>query len=557
MSITFVSKLTLYTFFASIFIYLLSFLGFLNPRVEIFGFFLIIATLIGLSFWKIEYGLLFLAFEFLAGIDGHLFEFKSLSIRFVLFAIFMLVWLIQKLQNYQSLKLQINPAPFCQKITPYRKIILNHSSQQQTTEYYERCWIKNFTKSFFFKPFAFTLFFITLAGIIGIIRGNSFNLIFADLVCYSYLLLIFPFFDLISNSKKYWIEKIFQIFSGAIVATSTLTMTTLYLFASHSAVHGGIYYQWFREYVIGKVATMNNNFFRVVMSADILTLIFFLIIVSILFFTPHLIKPQLFRVSIKDALKNFFHKKLCTLARGKGFNLKNFHQLADKKYLANTQLPWLIFLGILSSIALTISFTRNFFLGFIISFIFLCLILKIPLKRKIIFSGCLIVIFLLESFLIFYLCNHKNIQTNFLFLNDRIETIFNPETEASSITRLERLNASFKKLKEHPILGSGLGSEIVAYDYAIKKIIKTPHIDWGYLENWIDLGLFGFLSYFWFLGILFWRGVKKIYYSINNCDFYLGILIGLFCLFAIHLFGPFLFYPTGIFYILLCLMIFI
>lgn len=516
MNITFVGKLTLYTFFASIFIYLLSFLGFLNPEVETFGFFLMLAALVGLSFWKIEYGFLFLIFEFLAGIDGHLFEFKSLSIRFVLFAVFMFIWFIQKSRNFQSLKLQI----------------------------------KNFTKLFFFKPFAFTLFFIALAGILGIIRGNSFNFIFADLICYSYFLLIFPFFDLILNNKKQinpirnsyetlipvsttnkndihssvktqmfsnGVKKIFQIFSGTIIATSSLTIATLYLFASHSAIHGGIYYQWFREFVIGKIATMNNNFFRVVMSSDILTLIFFLIIVSILI-----------------------------------FNLNgNF-----KKWLKSPQLLWLFFLGILSSFALIISFTRNFLLGFVISFVFLCCILKIPLKRKMIFSISLIIIFLLESSLLFYLCNHKSIQDNFFFLNDRIETIFSPEAEASAISRLERLDAGFKKLKEHPILGSGLGSEIVAYDYAIKKIIKTPHIDWGYLENWIELGLFGFLSYLWFLGTLFWQGVKKIYYTIGNVDFYLGILIGLFCLFIIHLFGPFLFYPTSIFYILLCLMIF-
>ncbi|MFH1838514.1 MAG: O-antigen ligase family protein [Candidatus Kuenenbacteria bacterium] len=518
MNIIFVGKLSLYVFFASIFIYLLSFLGFLRPETEVFGFFLLITTLIGLSFWKIEYGLLFLIFEFLAGIDGHLFEFKSISIRFALFAVFMFIWLIQKLWNFKTLKTQI----------------------------------KNFTKSFFFKSFAFALFFIALAGILGIIRGNSFNLILADLICYSYLLLIFPFFDLIFNNKQQVspvkkhdssmacvdesdlynnhqpksmvflnrVKKIFQIFSGTIMATSALTITTLYLFSSHSAIHGGIYYQWFREYIIGKIATMNNNFFRVVMSSDILTLVFFLIITSILLF----------------ALENKIFK--------------------NKKYWINTQLPWLIFLGILTSSVLIISFTRNFLIGFIISFIFLCLILKIPLKRKIIFSVCLIIIFLLESSLIFYLCNHKSVQTNFLFLGNRIETIFTPETEASAISRLERLDASLKKFKEHPILGSGVGSEIVAYDYAIQKIIKTPHIDWGYLENWIELGLFGFLSYLWFLGILFWQGVKAVYYSTDNCDFYLGILIGLFCLFVIHIFGPFLFYPTSIFYILLCLMLF-
>jgi O-antigen ligase len=521
MNITFVSKLTLYTFFASIFIYLLSFLGFLNPVMEIFGFFLIVAALIGLSFWKIEYGLLFLIFEFLAGADGHLFEFKNLSIRFVLFAVFMFIWSIQKIWNYKTLKLGII------KFTPSPHPAIDDKSKIYNSIPYRKnegktpFFLTEFSKSFFFKPFAFALFFIALAGILGIIRENSLNFIFADLICYSYFLLIFPFFDLISNSKKYWIEKIFQIFSGTIIATCSLTITTLYLFASHSSVHGGIYYQWFREYIIGKIATMDNNFFRVVMSSDVLTLIFFLIIISILL-----------------------------------FNLKNFQQLLDKRRV-NHQLLWLIFLGSLSSIALTISFTRNFFLGFIISFVFLCLILKISLKRKIIFSICLIIIFLLESSLIFYLCNHKNIQTNFSFLNDRIETIFAPETEMSSMTRLERLEAGFEKLKKHPILGSGLGSEIVAYDYTIKKNIKTSHIDWGYLENWIDLGLFGFLSYFWFLGILFWQGIKKTYYSINNCDFYLGILIALFCLFVIHLFGPFLFYPTSIFYILLCLIIFI
>jgi len=516
MDIKFVGKLTLYTFFASVFIYILSFLGFLRPGVEVFGFFLMLTALIGLSLWKIEYGLLFLVFEFLAGINGHLFEFKSISIRLVLFAVFMFIWAIQKIVDYKSLKLRI----------------------------------ENFTNAFFFKSFAFALFFIALAGIIGIIRGNSLSLIFGDLVCYSYILLIFPFFDLISNfkkseinlihfnktltfaekifnnrkteySKKYWVEKIFQIFSGVVIATSSLTIVSLYFFSSHIERHGGIYYQWFRNYTGGKITKMDNNFFRVVMSSDFLVLIFFLIIIAVLLFA---LKGKIFK---------------------------------DKKYWINTQLSWLIFLGILSSSVLIISFTRNFLLGFIISFIFLCLILKVSLKRKIYFLIGLIIIFLVESFLIFYLCNHKSIQTNFLFLNDRIETIFSPKTEVSAMSRLKRFEVGFEKLKKYFILGSGVGSELVVYDYATEKIIKTSHIDWGYLENFIELGLFGFLSYFFFLGTLFWQGIKKTYYSINNNDFYLGILIGLFCLFVIHLFGPFLFYPTGILYILVALIIFI
>ena len=63
-------RLMIYAFFVFT---LLSILGYAWPIVSNLVFFLIIAAAIYFSLIKIEYGFLFLIFEFLIGHEGHLF----------------------------------------------------------------------------------------------------------------------------------------------------------------------------------------------------------------------------------------------------------------------------------------------------------------------------------------------------------------------------------------------------------------------------------------------------------------------------------------------------
>ncbi|MBU4369797.1 hypothetical protein KKG58_03505, partial [Patescibacteria group bacterium] len=76
---------------------LLSILGYAWPIISNLVFCLIIAAAIYFSLIKIEYGFLFLIFEFLIGHEGHLFELAGLSLRLSLFLVVMLIWFVQKI----------------------------------------------------------------------------------------------------------------------------------------------------------------------------------------------------------------------------------------------------------------------------------------------------------------------------------------------------------------------------------------------------------------------------------------------------------------------------
>lgn len=460
-------KLSFYTFLAFLFFSLLSFLGFLYSNVETVGFFLFIILAVILTFWKLEYGIFLVLFEMFIGFDGHLFEFKNLSVRLALFVIVMTIW-------------------FFKKIIKKERFV--------------------FVKTNLFKPFAFLVFFVFLGSWLGLIKGNNQSLIFADTSSWLFLFLIFPLFEVIKDKKN--IQRMFQMLSGAIAGVGTLTIFSLILFNTGLEIWGGPFYTWVRKYALGKIVHVQSGFFRVMFSSQLLVLFYFLIILALL-----------------SSSDKFIEKR------------------------------WLIFLSLLSGAVIIIRYTRIFWIAVAVAFLFLCLKLEMSRKRKFIFAFLVIIILLLEALTIFSLCSRG--KAGLSLATQRIETIVKPEEEISSQSRLELLSPIILKIKKYPILGSGLGTKVSYFDPQIQKIKTTPHLDWGYLEIWTELGIFGFLVYLWFFSSLCWQGWKVIK---KTKGFYrrltLGLLSGLVGLAVTGLTGPFIFYPLGILYLLLCGVIF-
>jgi len=115
-------------------------------------------------------------------------------------------------------------------------------------------------------------------------------------------------------------------------------------------------------------------------------------------------------------------------------------------------------------------------------------------------------------------------------------------------------------IKQSLIFGSGLGATVEYTDLLTGQDKTTFHLDWGYLEIWVELGLFGLISYALVLLSVFyqgWQTIKKLKRQVFEKRLIIGLLAGLASLIVASLTGPFLFHPIGIFYLVLTTVIII
>ena len=466
-------RVLVYAFFV---FQLLSILGYVWPSISSIVFCLIILGAIGFSLIKIEYGFLFLIFEFLAGHEGHLFELAGLSLKLSLFLTVMLIWFIKKMIDKK-----------------------------------QREFFAEFLKSpglVFFLIF----FFIIILGLVrGMIQHDPIIAI-KDFINYSYLFLIFPLIDIFKRID--FPKRVFNLSQAATIGLAILTIIVFILFVTNLVQVHDEFYWWWRGTVIGKATDTGNGFFRIVTSAHLLILPLFLIYLS-------------FLIENKEKFKQ-----------------------KSKKYL--------IYLSICASLMLLINFSRAYFLGILIGLIFL--LKGINWQRWLIFS-CLVVFILVAEFgLLFGLVSGGAALQGLDFFKSRIGTILSPDKETSSLTRMTILPVLIKKIWQQPIFGQGLGSTVSYNDLLTGEEKSTFHLDWGYLEIWVELGLFGLISYVLILFYIFYQGwekIKELKRHVFKKRLIIGLLAGLAGLIIATLTGPFLFHPLGIFYLVLTTVIII
>ena len=441
-----------------------SFLGYLNPLVSDFVFWLIILAAVGFSLIKIEYGFLFLIFEFLAGHEGHLFEFAGLSLRLALFLVVMFVWLVKK-------------------VSQERKRFFNIFIKPKT--------------SLFFSIFLLIVF---LAFIQGLLQNNP-VLAIKDFINYSYIFLVFPLIDVF---KKEWFQKnVFKFSQAAIIGMGLLTVFVFILFVADFAQVHDKFYWWWRGVVVGKATDTGTGFFRIVSSAHLLIFPLFLVYLSFLF------EPK----------------------------------IKKKKML--------ICPAFLSGLVLLINFSRAYFLGVLVGLIFL--LKQLHWRRWLIFSLTAVFVLVFEFFIIYGLSTGEWKNQSLLFFKGRMETMVSPEQELSSLTRMNILPKLLGQISQQPVFSRGLGMTVSYFDPLARAEKSTFHLDWGYLEIWLELGFFGLVFYLLLLSHIFYQGWQKIKVlnQVWQKRLIIGLLAGLAGLMIATLTGPFLFHPVGIFYVVL------
>jgi len=361
---------------------------------------------------------------------------------------------------------------------------------------FRRLWKKKLKFSSFFLLFIFFLVF-------GLIKGFLNNSLFAikDFINYAYLFLAFPlagFFKERQNRRN-----IYVIFKALIPAIFLLTVFVLILFSTGLAEVHDQFYWWWRGTVIGKATYAGFYFYRIVTPAHLLVLPLLLLALSLWF------------ASGKD---EDWEKKALSLA--------------------------LIF----GTAALLINFSRAYFLGLLVGLLFLA----IGLPKKTWLLGVSVFLLILISELVILFAVTSGGQTlGFDFFGQRMKTLVAPEEELSSATRLMILPVLVEKIKEKPLLGSGLGMEVSYPDPQTREIKKTRHLDWGYLEILAELGIFGFLSFFGLIASLFVKIKEQLKTASSFAEkrIVVGLGAGLLSLLLASITGPFLFHALGIFYL--------
>ena len=125
-------------------------------------------------------------------------------------------------------------------------------------------------------------------------------------------------------------------------------------------------------------------------------------------------------------------------------------------------------------------------------------------------------------------------------LGFRLQTVIQPQIEESSLSRMLILPKIWEKIKEHAILGNGLGDTIIVYSPTLQKKISTPHFDWGYLELWDELGIMGIVMW----GLLLGYVIRSFYLNKNaNSRYFITALASLI---VINITSPAIFHVMGI-----------
>lgn len=357
-----------------------------------------------------------------------------------------------------------------------------------------------FLGSELFKYYLVLSIFVLAGAVIGFLRGNQFSNIFLDVNGWFYFLIIFPIFESIKDRRQ--LKNILDIFLAAITAVSLKTIGLFLIFAQSgfdlrvaqagdAGADSWIFniYKWIRNSGVGEITPI-DGFYRIFFQAHIFVMIGFFILLWI-------------------------------LAQKKGGKFLYFG------------------LVIISS-TLFISFSRSLWVGvFAGSLVFLWLLIKQMKWREITKFLVKPVLSAVVGILIVFVM----VPGIFSAFGGRISS---GTGEAASVSRINLLPKMWEKIKDNIIFGSGFGATIVYETKDPRQLEINPSgeyetyaFEWGYLDIWMKIGIFGLATYLLLIYKIFKENLK-----IGTPNF--GLLCALVALCATNMFSPYLNHPLGI-----------
>ena len=509
-----INKIFKITFLLIIAAELLSFLGYYFPLVNFIVFFAILLLTAVLSLYHLEYGLWILLTELFIGSFGYLFYFETgglkISIRLALWLIIISVWLTKTAVSWAKTK-QLNAV---------------------------------FLKSDYFNYF-FVLFIFVAWGVVnGFLNHNSLGNIFFDFNQWLYFLLVFPIFSVLDNEDC--VAALKQVFLAALTWLSLKTIILFYIFSHNFGSLAMDIYLWVRTSGVGEITQVQGGFNRIFMQSQIFILIgiFFLIFV---------IARE--RQRPKQSPINRNEPEIASLSRAIARDLR-FLSVArndDKKYLITSFVLLVLFLS-----AILTSFSRSFWLGLAVGGVFVWLAmlikLKIKLKQFVIFNSLILLAAILSLVLALvmvffpYPAPLGGFNPGAL-LSDRATGLTG---EAGASSRWQLLPPLWQEIKQAPIMGQGFGATVIYITSDPRVLAASPSgvyttyaFEWGWLDVWLKLSIFGLLAYLILFAKIIFTGLKI------NTALSLSLAGGLIILVAVNIFSPYVNHPLGIGYLLI------
>jgi len=370
-------------------------------------------------------------------------------------------------------------------------------------------WLK--TKKFPWskvKKFSFfwvfgTLGFLVIFGLLnGILRGHDFSNLFFDFNGWLYFALLFPLYDVFiasQNRRDNW-KRLEQIFVLAVFWLSIKTLLLLYFFTHNIPSILPDLYRWVRLSGVGEITSAPGGFFRIFFQSHIFLL---------------LAAPFLF------------------------WKLK-------------TKQSWSLWaLLILSGAGIIISMSRSFWLALLVSLGLMLLIiwqrrgiksaLTNAVKYIIVLALSLVLVLVVAKFP----CPAASGGFSLSLFADRANLT---QSESAISSRWALLDSLKTELYQNPILGSGFGA-LVTYKSSDPRVAETTAdrmyttyaFEWGWLDVWLKLGIFGLLAYLYLLFLIVKKSGK------DN----IPLAVSLIALAVVNIFTPYANHPLGITWIML------
>lgn len=343
----------------------------------------------------------------------------------------------------------------------------------------------------------FLLFIILGISIItGLSNGHEMTRVIQDLLPFSFLLLIFPAFHLFSQPKSQ--EYLVRLLLVFIIGTAIFSIITFILFSTGTTEIHQEFYKWYRDINVGKITDMGQNFFRIVEPEHLVIVPFMLILVSLL-------------------MRQEKHHKM-----------------------------WRVLL-FLCTIVLTLNLSRGYFLALMVGL----LILKYKHRWwKWFRESFILVMTIIITFTGIHYLSSGGTSLGLDLFGLRIKSFASPGIEISTQTRMMVLPAIIDMIKIHPIIGSGLGANVIFLNTATLQNVSTPHFDWGYLEMWTETGLFGMIIITCLYLLAIYLLIKKVKNIPDWHDFDVGLIAGLVAFLIMNITIASLFHVFGILFLI-------
>ena len=385
----------------------------------------------------------------------------------------------------------------------------------------------NIFKYSIWKYLLILIAFFVVGVIVAYFKGNSLSNIFFDLNGYLFLALIFPVTQFITNKEK--VIKIVKVLMASLLAVSLKTFMILFIFSHSKADWVTSIYRWIRETGVGEVTILENGLARVFLQSHIYFLVGFIILFCLLFFL--------------------------------------YKQISKKQ---------IIYLGgllIIFSSVIIISYSRSFWLSFFVTILLLLIFLWLVSKQKFlkVFVFGLIFIAIFASGLGLELATINfpvlggggGVSASSLLLNERT---IGASDEAALQSRFELLPPLWQANLDNAVLGGGFGTEVTYQTQDLRYIdmhdgdnnYTTYSFEWGYLDLWLKLGLFGIIAYLAFLLKIFNNGIKalKLNSDLEEKVLNLAFIFSFVCLIIVHATTPYLNHPLGFGLVIIIVLIF-